>query len=33
MKTSSPVYRHEEITASSGMIVAQHKEAARIGVG
>ncbi len=32
MNTSRPIYRHEEIAASSGMVVAQHKEAARIGV-
>ena len=32
MNTSRPVYHHEEIIANSGMVVAQHKEAARIGV-
>lgn len=32
MKLSRPVYRHEEIVARSGMVVAQHRAAARIGV-
>ena len=32
MKLSRPVYRHEEIVAGSGMVVAQHRDAARIGV-
>ena len=32
MKLSRPVYSHEEIVAKSGMVVAQHRDAARIGV-
>jgi len=32
MNLSKPVYRHEEITAQSGMVVAQHRDAAKIGV-
>ncbi len=32
MRTSSPIIRHEEISAQSGMVVAQHVTAAQIGV-
>ncbi len=32
MRTSSPIIRHEEISAQSGMVVAQHVAAAQIGV-
>ena len=32
MRTSSPIYSHEEISAGSGMVVAQHIQAARIGI-
>lgn len=32
MNLSSPIYHHTEITATSGMVVAQHKAAAKIGV-
>jgi len=32
LHTSSPIVRHQEISADAGMVVAQHLEAARIGV-
>ena len=32
MELSRSVYRHEEIVTGSGMVVAQHRDAARIGV-
>jgi len=32
LRTSSPIIRHEEISAQSGMVVAQHVTAAQIGV-
>jgi gamma-glutamyltranspeptidase/glutathione hydrolase len=32
LRTSSPIYSHEEISAGSGMVVAQHILAARIGI-
>ena len=32
LQTSSPIHRHEEISAESGMVVAQHVQAAKIGV-
>ena len=32
MRTSYPIIRHEEISAESGMVVAQHVDAATIGV-
>ena len=32
MRTSSPIIRHEEISAQCGMVVAQHVTAAQIGV-
>jgi hypothetical protein len=32
LQISSPIYSHQVISASSGMVVAQHKQAAKIGV-
>ena len=32
LRTSSPIVRHEEISADSGMVTAQHVRAAQIGV-